>query len=90
MEPTVIKLYRIFTEFFTECPGGNGVPPGRLADGRGDGDVHGRGSDRGRVPRGAPSARVPPLQPRHPPRHQVGQHPPRPRRIRQTQYVSIF
>lgn len=48
-----------------------GIPRGRVPDGRGDGDVHGRGPDRRRVPRGAAGAALPAHQPRHTPRHQV-------------------
>lgn len=50
----------------TGTVGGNGVPRRRLADGRRDGDVYGRGADRGGVSRGAAGAALPAHQPRHP------------------------
>lgn len=51
--------------------GGDGVSGRRLANRRGDGDVHGRGADRRRLPRGAAGATLPAHQPCYTPRHQV-------------------
>lgn len=49
--------------------GSNGIPGRRFANGRGDGDVYGRGTDRSRVPRGAAGAALPAHEPRHTPRY---------------------
>jgi hypothetical protein len=70
--------------------GCDGVPSGRVADGRGDGDVYGRGPDRRRLPRGAASTALPARQPRHTSRHQIRQHLTGTRRAGQTQYVLLL
>lgn len=51
--------------------GSNGILSGWISNGRGDGDVYGRGTDRRRVPRSVASLTLPAHQPRHTSRHQI-------------------
>lgn len=65
--------------------GSYGVLGRRLAYGRSDRDLHGRGPDSSRVPRGPAGAALPAHEPRYTPGHQERQHTAGARRTGQAQ-----